>query len=295
VLAAALRVPVAAGLLPSAPDPQLAERLELVAFSLRKFVGRLAGSDNSSNAAASVVSWRGFLDAVTCSPGPIPPPSSSTFTFGLSDQVQVSISAGASSHARAVHVQLYATCCMSCWQPEWQTLLTPTPPPPTTPPSPLLSATYARLLLPPAPASLHLRPSHFSFVSNRGSRGEQPSFPPAFPFLFPSVSHDRRLPFLPALRYGTPSPVFWTMPRVTLPLQWRALSLPCHHAPSSSGRFWVKVGGLACFQQNLSIQRLREGQHGEGVAARAQTREAPVPSAAVAEAAAGLACSLPTC
>jgi hypothetical protein len=91
VLAAALRVPVAAGLLPSAPDPQLSERLELVAFSLRKFVGRIAGSTSNSNSAAAVATWRGFLDAVTCSPGPPPPPSSSTFTFGLSDQVQVNI------------------------------------------------------------------------------------------------------------------------------------------------------------------------------------------------------------
>jgi hypothetical protein len=163
VLAAALRVPVAAGLLPSAPDPQLAERLELVAFSLRKFVGRLAGSDSSSNAAASVVSWRGFLDAVTCSPGPIPPPSSSTFTFGLSDQVQVSISAGASSHARAMHVQLYATCCMSCRQPEWQTLFSLQPPPPPLPFScqplmracsshlPLLASIFAQVTSPLSP------------------------------------------------------------------------------------------------------------------------------------------------
>ena len=89
VFAAALRVPVAAGLLPSAPDSELAERLELVAFALKKFVGKIAG--NGGNSAAAVTTWRSFLDAVTCSPGPAPPPSSSTFTFGLSDQVQVTI------------------------------------------------------------------------------------------------------------------------------------------------------------------------------------------------------------
>jgi hypothetical protein len=90
VLAAALRVPVAAGLLSAAPDPVLAERLELVAYSLRKFVGRMSEIDSSSNYASSIGTWRSFLDAVTGSPLPLPPLSSSSFTFGLSDQVQVS-------------------------------------------------------------------------------------------------------------------------------------------------------------------------------------------------------------
>lgn len=87
VFAAALRVPVAAGLLPSAPDSELAERLELVAFSLKKFVGKIGGS--GTHATDATATWRRFLDTVTCSPGPPPPSSSSTFTFGLSEQVQV--------------------------------------------------------------------------------------------------------------------------------------------------------------------------------------------------------------
>jgi hypothetical protein len=100
VLAAALRVPIAAGLLPSAPEPQQAERLELVAFALRKFVGRIAGSSSSSSTAADAT-WRSFLDAVTTAPGPPPPPSSSSFTFGLSDQVQVIMIVGRDfSHTR---------------------------------------------------------------------------------------------------------------------------------------------------------------------------------------------------